>query len=338
MTALKEFQRLESVGLWRASAEAQRREVVVSFGDATLVLTDTAGRALTHWSLPAVSRLNPGTRPALYSPDPIAAETIEIDDDTMIGAIEKVHRSLTRQRPVPGRLRHAGIGLTLAATLAIALFWMPGALIRQTMTVVPPVKRSEIGATVLGHLQRLTGQTCRGVLGTQALGKLKTRLLGRDAPGQIVVVPEGLQTAVYLPGGIIVLNRMMVERTEEPAVVAGHVLAALTLRTQADPLETILTEAGLGATLRLLTTGDIPPDALRAHAEGLVAGPQAAPDDMLLLQAFEAAQVPSSPYALARDPGGESLRALIEGDPLAGVAAPLILSDSDWISLQGICG
>jgi hypothetical protein len=337
MTALKEYQRLESIGLWRATDAVQRREVVVSFGDATLVLTDTAGRALTHWSLPAVERLNPGMMPALYSPDAAETETIEIEDDTMIGAIEKVRRSLQRQRPRSGRLRHVGIAFTLVVTLSLAVFWMPGALTRQTLTVVPPAKKSEIGATLLGHIQRLTGPTCRGVLGTQALARLKIRLLGRDTPGQIVVVPEGFQEAAYLPGGIIVLNRAMVEGSEDPAIVAGYVLSALAARSLADPLETILTEAGLRVTLRLITTGDIPPDTLRAHAEALVAGPQRDLPDALMLEWFEAAQVPATPYAQARATADRPLSALIDNDPMAQTSNPLILSDGDWISLQGIC-
>ena len=44
MTALKEYARLESTGLWRPDPEAQRREVAISFGDATLVIADSAGR------------------------------------------------------------------------------------------------------------------------------------------------------------------------------------------------------------------------------------------------------------------------------------------------------
>ena len=49
MTALTEFQRLECTGLWREAPEAQKREVIVSFGDATLVLSEARSqRALTH--------------------------------------------------------------------------------------------------------------------------------------------------------------------------------------------------------------------------------------------------------------------------------------------------
>ena len=40
MTALSKYQRLESAGLWRQDADAQRRDVVVNLGDASLVLSD----------------------------------------------------------------------------------------------------------------------------------------------------------------------------------------------------------------------------------------------------------------------------------------------------------
>ena len=54
MTALKEYDRLECTGLWRSGPADQRREVAVSFGEATLVLTDMQNRALAHWSLAAI--------------------------------------------------------------------------------------------------------------------------------------------------------------------------------------------------------------------------------------------------------------------------------------------
>ena len=61
MTALTKYQRLECVGLWRLTASAQLREVVVGLRDTTLVLADPRTEmALSHWSLPSVERVNPG--------------------------------------------------------------------------------------------------------------------------------------------------------------------------------------------------------------------------------------------------------------------------------------
>jgi len=69
MTALKKYERLESPGLWRDTPGGQRREVIVAFREATLVLSDPrTDSPLSHWSLPAVERLNTGALPALYGP------------------------------------------------------------------------------------------------------------------------------------------------------------------------------------------------------------------------------------------------------------------------------
>lgn len=337
MTALKEFARLESEGLWRADPKDQRIGVVLSFGEATLVISDTAGRAISHWSLPAVDRINPGTLPAIFSPDGEATETVEISDELMIDAIEKVRLTIKRAKPRPGRLRNAALLVLLAALLLASVFWLPGALVRQAQSVVPPVKRSEIGAALLGHIQRLTGPSCRSERGASAIARLHRRVLGPAADGQVFVVPGGPEQALYLPGGIIILNRDLVENTEDPAVVAGHILAAATQRLTVDPLESLLTHAGPGTTFRLLTTGELNPDALRDYAEHVIVSPPSRPSDDLLVTQFELANVPTSPFAYFVDITGESTLGLIEADPFAGQAAPPLLQDSEWISLQGIC-
>ena len=338
MTALTEFDRLESGGLWKAGPDEQRREVTVSLGDATLVITDNAGRPLTHWSLPAVSRLNVGERPAMFSPDVDTTETLEISDDMMIDAMEKVRKTVNRRRSRPGRVRSFGILAVVAAIAGLGVFWLPGALIREAQSVVPPVKRAEIGATLLGHIQRITGQTCRSQLGTEALAKLHARALGPDAGGQVFVVPSGPDTAIYLPGGLIVMNRDLIEDTEDPSVVAGHIIAAAAQRRAQDPLEALLQEAGISTTFTLLTQGDIAPDTLRSYAETLFANPPQRADDALLLDLFASAEIPSTPYAYAVDVTGETTLGLIEADPMQSSESRELLSDGDWISLQGICG
>src|SRR5690606_10694329 len=89
MTALTKYQKLECTGLWRDAPDAQRREVVVNFGEASLTMSDPRSElALSHWSLPAVERMNPGEMPALYAPGPEADETLELDDPDMIAALE----------------------------------------------------------------------------------------------------------------------------------------------------------------------------------------------------------------------------------------------------------
>ena len=67
MTALDRYLRLEAVGLWRERADAPAREVIVSFGRSTLVLTDLEERPLGHWALAGVVAIGPmsGTPPSM---------------------------------------------------------------------------------------------------------------------------------------------------------------------------------------------------------------------------------------------------------------------------------
>lgn len=337
MTALKQYQRLESGGLWRATPDVQRREVLISFGNATLVVADTAGRPLTHWSLPAVARLNVGERPALFAPDVDATETLEIEDPLMIDAIETVRKSLTRARPHPGLLRHLTKFAVVATIGATLIFWLPGALTRQTLSVVPQSKRVEIGATILGHLQTISGPICRGAAGQAALTRLIPRILGRDTQNQIVVLPTLRQGAAALPGGLIAIDFGLIAESDDPAIPAGYVLAAHTSRASRDPLAPVLAQAGLQNTLRLLTTGELPPDTLHTYALALGTADPAIPASRALLANFDAAKVPSSPYANARASRGLADSELSEQDPMSGRIAPEILSDQDWVGLQGIC-
>jgi hypothetical protein len=51
---------------------------------------------------------------------------------------------------------------------------------------------------------------------------------------------------------------------------------------------------------------------------------------------FEGAGVPTTPYAYARDPSGETVLELIEATP-AGADRPVLLPDGEWVTLQAIC-
>jgi len=340
MTALTEYQRLECPGIWRAAAGAQRREVIVALGDATVVISDSRSeRALAHWSLPAVLRLNAGEMPALYAPGDEHGETLEIDEPSMVAALEKVHSIIEARRPHPGRLRMTVLGGIVAGVAALGIFWLPGALVGHTAAALPFAKRQEIGVGLLNDLARVGGAPCASRLGDAALAQLATRLFGEGAT-QIFVMREGVADAIHLPGQILVMNRRLVEAEQTPEVAAGYLLAERLRAEASDPMVALLDWAGLRATFRLLTTGELPPEALAGYAEVLLTAPPTPLDQSALLSRFAAAGVGSSAYAYALDPSGESVLALIEADPHP-TGAPgrgMVLPDADWVALQGICG
>lgn len=340
MTALAQYQRLEAAGTWRPSPQAQRRDVIVSFGDATLVLSDPRSEVpLSHWSLPAVTRLNPGRAPALYAPDAAGGEDeqLEIADELMIEAIERVHRAIARARPHPGRLR-GGLMLGIAALIAaLAVWWLPDATLRHAARIAPPAQRAEIGGQVLAELVRVTGAPCRRPAADVVLERLAARVLPQG--GRVAVLPQPFSGARALPGGIVVIGQDLMQPGQTGQWVAlGHILAAAEAAAQADPLLAALDHAGFAATLRLLTTGALPGDALDGYAEALLAAPPPAPAEYPLLARFAVAGVPSEPYARALDPSGEATLALIEADPFrTALPEATPLSPEEWEALIAIC-
>jgi len=337
MTALKEFERLESTGIWYASPDAQRRDVIVSVGDATLTISDGNETAITHWSLPAIQRVNPGKRPALFRPSEDAAETLELNDDTLVQAMAQVHSAIEKRRPHHGRLRFIIVGGLSLILLLFALIWLPGAMITYTASVVPETKRVAIGENLLTRIQRVSGRPCNDPLGRTALNMLHARLT-TDARGKIVVLSGGVPTAAHLPGGIILLNRALVEDFEDPEVPAGFVLAEQLHATMEDPLLGLLRSVGLTSSFRLLTTGNLREATLDSYAENLLISHTTELPDAAILARFAEAGVRSSPYAYAIDISGETTIGLIEADPVTPEIARQVLNDSSWVSLQAICG
>lgn len=330
MTALSKYQRLECGGLWRPDPDAQRRNVTVSFGEASLVISDSRSETpVAHWSLPAVARRNPGERPALYSPDADVGETLEIDDPDMIGALETVASALRKGRRPWARLRLAVAGTVLLAVLVLGVGWLPGALVAHAARVLPASTQAEIGRAILADLAREGQPGCGAPLGLRALTRLQERL----GAGRLVVVaaqPGGaMPPALVLPGGLVILSQRMVEEQDSPEVAAGHVLAALAAAAGDDPLLAALQAAGLRATLVLLTTGEVPARALRGHGAARLAAPPVPPDAAALAPYFAAAAVAAEPYALATGADGEALA--------PGHLTRPVLGDGDWVSLQGIC-
>ena len=339
MTALARYQRLEASGIWRRAPGAQRREVVVSFGDATLVLSDPRSETpLSHWSLPAVTRRNPGHLPALYSPDVASTdEELEVADPDMIGAIEQVHAAIAAARPRRGRLRGTLTLLIVAGVTALAVWWLPGAARQHAARIAPPAQRAEIGRMVLADLVRTTGTPCRRPTGEVVAERLAQRVL--PPGGRIVVLPDATTGAIALPGGLIVIGRDLLRADRGGQDVAiGHILAADVAADHTDPLVQVLQYAGVGAAVELLTTGLLPGTAVTGYGDSLLAarnGP--APEDALL-DRFAAAGLSSEPYARDMDPSGEATLALIEADPYR-VCLPEhpVLSAEEWTALRAIC-
>lgn len=338
MTALQEFQRLESPALLSSGSGAQRRDVIVALGDATLTIIDQRASAISHWSLAAMHRINPGKEPALFAPGTDVPERIEVSDQTMSRAIQKVLDSVDRGRPHPGRLRTRALTLLVFGIILASIVWLPGAIQRYAASVLPWPTRAAIGEALMVEVRNLTGPTCNAPSGVQVLRSLTQQLLPNTPDSSVRILRGGATGATHLPGRIILLERGIVEDHETAEVVAGFILAEAVEADASDPILSLLDHTGLWATLTLVATGRLPDGALEGYAQAQLADPPDAPASEYLLPRFAAAGVPSTPYALALDITGESTLDLIEADPFTGQSPRPLMSDDTWIALQEICG
>lgn len=338
MTALTEFERLEAQGSWRETPAARLREVVVSLGDATLMLKDPASEhPLAHWSLPAVIRLNPGKIPAIYRPRSDGSdEVLEVDDPLMIAAIERVHRAIQSRRAHPGRLRGGLFLLAAVLMAAVTVIWLPDAIIRHAAKVAPPAQTRAVGQAVLADIALSTGAVCERRSGQAVLDWIAPRIF--DEESEIHVVPSPVNGARRLPGQIYVLGNDMLLNANGPEAAAGHLIAAQMAVSDHQVLLDTLKFAGARAVLRLLTFGALPENALRGYGEQLLQESAPEPENPALLKAFAQREIPSEPYALTLDPTGKSVMELIEADPFRNAPAPKSwLNDQQWLALQQIC-
>lgn len=336
MTALSKYDRLEATGLWRPTPQDQRREVVVSIGDATLVISDMNDQAVTHWSLAAVERFGNSNRPAVFHPDGDQGETLELHETEaeMIAAIEILRKAVLKARPRPGRLRWLGVVLSISAVAAALTLWLPGAVQKHTLSVVPDITRAKIGEALLVRIERVAGSSCK----SQSAGPGLKSLALRTKTSELIVLRSGITNSLYLPGGKVLVNKTLIEDFDEPDVVAGYILAEQVRSQSSDSLKSLLDHVGLRATFTLLTTGNLPSTALDAYAEAVLSTSRPFPDETLLLAAFAEAGIRSTPYAKAVDVTGETTVGLIEADPVSGSLTTPLLRDADWLRLQAICG
>ena len=331
MTAIKEFERLEALGLWRETAHAQRKEVVISFGDSTLVLSDINNRPLTHWSMAAIAHGGSGENGTIFTVDETGEETLEIEDPTMIAAIGKIRASIEARRPHPGRLRWFLGAFVLITFLGFSLFWLPNALTRYAAGIVPDSKAVDIGESLLKSIRKTTGSACSTPSGERALRRLEDRAIGAPS-NRIRIIAMGSRPSLHLPGGNILLNHNLATQTDDASLLAGYAIMERAAQDETPPLLAFFKSLGIRKTLAFLGTGNIQDADIETFADQRLFGPTVTPSASTMLELFDVAKIPRAQFA------AHAKRAdLLETPDLAPEQYDPILNDNDWISLQEIC-
>ncbi len=331
MTALGKYLRLEALGSWREDPEASPREVVVSFGRSTLVLTDLGERPLGHWALAGVSITGHDAGATIYAMSPDGAETLAIRDKEMIAAIEAVARPpFTPAAAPPHRRRRLPLVPFLAAAALIGLgYAAPRGIAEAVAGLMPPEQTAEFGDRMLIDLIERHGPPCRGAAGETALARLAERIDPANPP-RLRVIPLGTAPVAALPGRSIVLDRGMIESADGPDEVAGWIALAL----GRDPVAALARNAGTLADLRYLVLGSLHETAL-ARAARASAAPPAAGESERALAALAAAGIDGSAFRRRIE---QSLPAPEPDSGQHGELPQGTLAGADWNAMFAICG
>ena len=260
MTALQRYLRLEAVGQWREAPDAAPREVVVSLGRATLLLSDMREQPLGHWALGGIRVLNERDAAGATVYAMSAGETLAIRDRDMVDAIAAVRRALPE--PPPARRRYIG---RILAVLALVLLVAAGPpYVRQvTAGLIPAEQEADLGARMLAVLVAEHGPPCDDPAGVDALEKLGWSLAG-SGHAQIRVMRIGDLRAAALPGNILLLGRAAIE-TEPQNQISGWIFRASD--SDGAPLRNLVLQAGFVADVRYIRTGHFDDAAVARAAE-----------------------------------------------------------------------
>ncbi len=275
MTALERYDWLEAVGQWREGPDAPLREVIVSFRDATLVLSDLAERPLGHWALAGMQALRVEGGATVYSTTPEGYETLAIRDAQMNEAIAAVTRAPARNPAPPRRSFRLPAMVAALASLAAALNWGPGLIRDQALRMVSPEQAAEFGDRMLIEAMETTGPLCAAPAGVRALDRMAAVLA---APGETLtlhVTDLSTGPAARLPGRRVLLDRQAVEASEGPSDLAALVPQP---PPGGGPTADLIAETGVLGGLRFIFTGRIDDATLaRATAAALAPPPTTAP-------------------------------------------------------------
>ena len=219
MTALDRYTRLEALGQWREAPEQDPQEVVVSFGNATLVLSDLNEIPLCHWAMAATSRMSLEGSKAVYTPDTEGFETLEIDDAEMVEAIAQVSRAaVTVNRRTPW-LRWVFL-MILVSIIAAISYVTPTLLRDQALRMTSLESARKMGTDMVATLGV---KICREARADAARELFQSRVFP-DGRTLLVIANNQPQVSVF-PGGVILIGGNTLQNIQTPNELADLVTA-----------------------------------------------------------------------------------------------------------------
>lgn len=373
MTALAKYELLEAPGRYFDGQVAEAVEVIVKFGDASLIIFTLDDMPITHWSLAGLRDVGHGGESLSLTPDRESDERLVLTDKDMVSAIREVCPALYEKDAPPPKKQSSSRRVIFWAGAAILsvyliLFHIAPAFSDRLAGMIPAETEIEIGEQISGPFARLFSEGeprfCTGGAGEEALKKMVARLSGSAdlyLPLNVRVLDSKAVNAFALPGGQIVILRGLLRAAEDPEALAGVLAHEIGHVAARDPMRLTLRAAGTAGLLGLVL-GDFTGATITVTlSDALIrSGYQQEAEtaaDEFAAKLLAAKSLPTLPMAkffrrmeeksgekpglfahLASHPEyRQRISAMEAADTIGNQPFEPVLSDQDWVALRNIC-
>lgn len=300
MTALDQYTRLESVGVWKENPSSTATEVLVSFGDSTLLLSDFNELPLAHWAMAAISVISNENGRTTYTPDVDGSETLEIDDKPMIEAIAQVSfaTNTTRRKRLP--FVRSVLSLVAFGIFVSGVIFGPDVLRQQARGMANEAVAYRLGLRMLDTMDL---RICSQARANSARDTIVSKVFP-DSNATVIIIENLSNRSIFptvYPGNILILSETTLFAMQTPEQF-GRTLENMVVSNEGgNVLERLFEKSTLSDTVSFLSTGVLP-------------------NELLSIAAAEEINYTSQGYIDTEAP-----------------RSPPLLRDQDWVALQNIC-
>jgi len=249
-------------GVFFDGRSSMRHDVHVRLEPSGLQVTDDAGRVLADWPYDEIDELNAPAHVLRLGRrnDPVLAR-LEVFDAPFAHEIDLLARHVDRTGAIHRRQRHAVIGWTIVATVALIAvsYWGVPAIADRLAPVVPLGVERRMGDAVNMQVRNQLdthnagagfecGNGANETAGRAALDKVVKRLESAASlrlPLRSTVIRRPEANALALPGGQIYIFRGLIEKADNADEVAGVIAHEIGHVANRDGTKGVLQGAGL---------------------------------------------------------------------------------------------
>jgi hypothetical protein len=339
MTALDRYDRLEAMGSLRSGEDVLAQEVVVKFGNATLVILTPDDTPITHWSLAAIRVLDERPATTLYVADEDHAEILTIEDEEMRDALRTIMLRASSIDPEPASktslrwVKGILLFLVLSALVVVAAqHWLKPNAYR----LISPEYAQVLSQDMLDRVEARTGPRCTTPWGTSALDLLVSKLdLGANAKAHVLDL--GDKPVISLPSQTILLNRGLIETATGPEELLGWIAVGGAGSRPEHVLRGMFDQSGSGQTLHFLVEGELDQSLIEDTISHLFAAQNRLEPEVeqRVTELLVSARISGEPLAEGLRREGVSTSFTTWSNPDASGAQ--LINDQQWRAIESIC-